>query len=74
MIIYFDTNIIRNLSERRVDSAEHDILTIRMNIRNKKTVIAPSFEVLAKLLISPDLSKSDRLKNAQFYEDLVDKI
>ncbi len=71
LVVYFDTNIVRDLAEGRLPQAEDKMKHIKTLIAKGKVVIAPSFEVLDEILSAPDISDSTRTKNAQFYEALV---
>jgi hypothetical protein len=44
---------------------------IKRHIENGELVVAPSFEVLDELLRSPDISQEGRIRNAQFYDRIV---
>jgi hypothetical protein len=70
-IAYFDTNVVRDLSENRIPEAKKNIAIIRGSIEGGNLILAPSFEVLYELLSSPDLSDKDQIANAQFYDSLV---
>jgi hypothetical protein len=71
-IVYFDTNIIRDLSEYRVPNSIQTTNLIKESIKYGKVAIAPSFEVLYELLSSPNISREKQIKNSQFYDALVD--
>jgi len=72
VVVYFDTNIVRDLAERRLPQAKEKTTNIQDLITQEKVVIAPSFEVLYEILSAPDVSEITQVKNAQFYVDLVD--
>lgn len=70
-VAYFDTNIVRDLSELRNQITAEKIVFIKNYIGNGKWVVAPSFEVLYEIISSPDASEETRIKNAKFYDTLV---
>jgi hypothetical protein len=72
MIVYIDTNVVRDLSERRVPNADICEAAIRREVQTRRMIIAPSFEVLYELLRSPDADFDCRIRNAQFYDSVVD--
>ncbi|MCX5638702.1 MAG: hypothetical protein NTX52_13580 [Planctomycetota bacterium] len=72
LVVYFDTNVVRNLSEGRVPYAEKVANVISKIVKEKRLVIAPSFEVLYELLSAPDLPSEMQIKNAQYYDSIVD--
>jgi len=72
MIVYFDTNVIRDLAEKRVLNAEEKAEALKNSITARKVIIAPSFEVLYELLSAPSIDNTIRIKNAQFYINVVD--
>jgi hypothetical protein len=63
--IYFDTNVIRDLSEKRNGVSDLDIALVKSRVN-----IAPSFEVLYELLSAP--YDSIRRQNAEVYVDIAD--
>jgi hypothetical protein len=71
LVVYFDTNVVRDLSEDRKPDARNHVTVVKELIDQKKLVIAPSFEVLYEILSAPDVCDATRIKNAQFYEALV---
>jgi len=71
MVIYFDTNVFRDLAEKRVPKAEQKINSL-IELKDREITIAPSFEVLHELLSAPDIDNTTRIKNAQFYLSMVD--
>jgi len=72
MIVYVDTNVVRDLAERRVPHAEVYEAAIRREVQTRRIIIAPSLEVLYELLRSPDADFDCRIRNAQFYDSVVD--
>ncbi len=72
LVVHFDTNIVRDLAEIRLPRAEHQTNIIRELIEKGKLIIAPSFEVLYEILSAPDLCNAKQIRNAQFYEGIVD--
>lgn len=72
LVVYFDTNIVRDLAESRPPRAEEQTNIIKELTKQGKLVIAPSFEVLYEILSAPDVCDAIRIKNAQLYEALVD--
>jgi len=60
------------MAERRPTVREDDLLAVERYIRQGTLVVAPSFEVLVELLTSPDIDEQARIKNAQFYDSVVD--
>jgi hypothetical protein len=72
LVVYFDTNVVRNLSEGRIPDTEKVANFINKIVKEKRLVIAPSFEVLYELLSAPDLPSEMQIKNAQYYDSIVD--
>ena len=72
MIVCIDTNVVRDLAERRVPDAQVFEEAIRKKVQSGMLVIAPSLEVLYELLRSPDADFKRRIGNAQFYDSVVD--
>jgi len=72
MIVCVDTNIVRDLAERRVPDAQFFEAAIRKNVQSGRLAIAPSLAVLYELLRSPDADFERRIGNAQFYDSVVD--
>jgi hypothetical protein len=70
-IVYFDTNIVRDLAECRVPNAIQKTNLIKERIQRGELAIAPSFEVLEEILSSPDISREIQIQNAKFYEGIV---
>ena len=71
-VTYFDTNVIRDLSELRNEATREKVAIVKRSIENGKLVVAPSFEVLYEIISSPDASEETRNRNAEFYDGLVD--
>lgn len=71
-IVYFDTNVIRDLSELRGQITTEKLDIIKSYIEKGTLVVAPGFEVLDELLRSPDITQEKRIQNAQFYDGIVD--
>jgi len=67
-----DTNVVRSLAEKRIAEAESYETAIQKALRSRSLIIAPSIEVLDELFRSPDLDHHSRMKNAQFYDSIVD--
>jgi hypothetical protein len=72
MIVYFDTNVLRDLSEKRGTNPARKTNALTELVKAGKVTIAPSFEVLYELLSAPSVDKATRINNAQFYVDMVD--
>ena len=71
IVVYFDTNVVRDLAERRGSNASKKVGIILGLNKKDKIAVAPSFEVLYEVLSSPDLSGADRIRNGQFYDSIV---
>jgi hypothetical protein len=71
MIVHCDTNVIRDLAEKRGPNAQREIDLILHYVEHGSLVIAPSLEILYELLSSPDVNVSVRIKNAQFYDSVA---
>lgn len=70
-IIYFDTNIYRDLAEKRISKADEKLSTLRNKIEKRELIICQSFEVLAEIVLLLGHDKKKFLELYALFCDLI---
>ncbi len=51
MLVYFDTNVVRDIFENRIANADQKLQYLKSAIENKTLTVVPSFECLAEIIL-----------------------